>query len=142
MEVTMTSKEEFAQDSKKNKESRMRILGLKNKILEAKLNYLEELREHYMNYWLDVDLQCPEARICHYVSKAQLMVYETKSERMTEMFKKLSRGKESLDKRIIAAQSRLEEFKRVDPDLLAEYRALKDDLECQDMLIQISEGNN
>lgn len=138
----MATKEEVAQEIKRNKETKLRILGLRNKILEAKLNYLEELKVHYVNYWLDIDLQCPEARIGHYVSKAQLMVYETKAERMADMSRRLQTKKESLDKNIVKAQSRLEKFKEVAPNLLAEYRALKDDLECQDMLIQISEGNN
>lgn len=137
----MATKDELSEETKKNKEFEARSLELKNKILESKLNYLELLKEHYENYWLDIDLQCLDARIGHYVSKARSMVYETKAEFLANMLKKLNSEKESLDKEIVEAQLKLEQFKSLDPDLLAEYRSLKDDLECQDMLIKISENN-
>lgn len=137
----MATKEELSEETKKNKEFKARSLELRHKILETKLNYLELLKEHYENYWLDIDLQCLDTRVGHYVSKARSMVYETKAEFLANMLKKLNSEKESLDKEIAEAQLKLEQFKNLDSDLLAEYRSLKDDLECQDMLIKISENN-
>lgn len=136
----MLTKQELAKEIDKNKDFRLRMLDLNIKIREIKLVILEELKKHYETHWLNVDLKCRDAKIVYHMSKAKLALHEFKEKKLVEMIKQLEVKKESLDRRINSCHSRLEQFKKLDPSLLAEYRMLKDDLECQDMMIQISEG--
>lgn len=124
-----------------NKEHRLKILNLNNKILESKLDYLSALKRHYEDYWLDFDLKCYEAKMDCLVSKAKLTVNQAIQDRKGDMLRRLNEETVLLDEQISEAKAKLDQYKNLDARLMAEYRSLKDDLECQDLLIEISEGN-
>lgn len=137
----MESTSNLIDEINSNEEYKSSILRLNNRILEIKLDYLSALRQHYDDYWLEFDSKCCDLRIDCLVSKAKFMTYQTSSKKLEEISRSLMDEEKSLDNDIARAEKRLMEYKKSDPDLLAEYQRLKDDLECQELLIEISEDN-
>lgn len=124
-----------------SKEHKLRILRLNNEILEIKSEYLNALKRHYEEYWLNLDLKCYDAKVDCFVSKVKFMTYQASSGKLDDISHKLKKESDLLDQEISKTKTLLEQYKNLNPELLAEYRRLKDDLECQEMLIKISEGN-
>lgn len=137
----MSQKRDIPSEVRLNKEHRMKILDLENKILQMRLERLSLLKQHYEEFWLDIELKCFDTKIRGLVAKANFMVQQKRSEHLKGLVLKLEEESRSLDIEIIRAKTQLEKFKKLDPELLSEYRELKDELECQDMLIQYSEYN-
>lgn len=137
----MSSEEDLLNRLKLNREHKKRLWKLNNAILSTKIERLQLLRHHYQEHWLDLDLKCYDSKLDSLVSKTKFTVSQTAAKRIEGMVERFKQEDESLDKQIAEAQSRLDKFKNLDPHLLAEYRKLKDDLECQAILIAISEEN-
>lgn len=137
----MNSKKNLIDEINLNKEYKSSILRLHNRILEIKLEYLNTLKQHYDDYWLDFDLKCCDLRIACRTSKANFTRYQTGAKRLDEISRFLHKEDISLDRELAKAEERQMQFKKLDPELLAEYQKLKDDLECQDLLIEISQVN-
>lgn len=67
-------------------------------------------------------------------SKIQYMAMRALSTRLVNL-------KAKIDLKLAEEKSRLSAYRNLDPNLMAEYLRLKDDLECQEMLIKMSENN-
>lgn len=131
----LTTNDKPVSDSTRNKE-----LDLNNKILEMKLNYLTLLKHHVENC-LEFDVDCQKAKVDCEVNKAIFEVKMKESKNYNELLDQVNREDENLREKIVQSQTKLDQLKKLNPALLAEYRALKEELECQEMLIQISECN-
>lgn len=119
----------------------MRILELNNNILQVQVDTLKLLKQHYESYWLDFSLKYSESEINCHVSKARLMTYHVREDKADDILRKLDEENKELGEELARVNERVERFKGLDQNLVAEYRKLKDDLECQEMLIQMSAGN-
>lgn len=133
--------EQLKKDIKSNEDYQKTSVEIIKKILETRIKYLTVLREYYQNDLLALGVKEIEAEIEATVTKAEFMTQELRKKRMNEKLQRLKTEKGSLKEKIATAESRLDRFRSLDPTLLSEYRKLKDDLECQDMLIQFSEAN-
>lgn len=122
-----------------NRHNKLKILRLHNKILEAKLDYLNALKQHYNDHWLDFDTKCSDLRAECQLNKVMFKTYQSSSKKLLEINNALRSEAKILDGKISNAEKRVIQFKELDHNLLAEYQRLKDDLECQDLLIEISE---
>lgn len=118
-----------------------RILTTKNKILAVRIERLRLLKQHYQDYKLDLDLKSHDSKLDSLVSRTKYTVYETSKKRIEELQRRVNEENIQLEGQISDAEDRLDRYKRLDPNLLAEYRRLKDDLECQYLLMEISEKN-
>lgn len=132
---------QLQQDIKLNQEHDKALAQITIKILEARTKYLTLLKEHYQNYSLDLGFKCCEAEIKCFTTKSEFMTQQLRRAKMVERLHKLTAEKALLEQKISSAEIRLDQFKTLDPALLAEHRELNDDLECQEMLIQISQAN-
>lgn len=121
--------------------NRKQIMKLNNNILTVRLEQLEVLKQHYQDYWLDLDLKGYEASLDSLVGKAKFTAHQSSWKRLDEMERNLEEKNKELDERIATLELRLNKFRSVEPNLLAEYRKLKDDLECQELLIRMGEDN-
>lgn len=134
----MPKNHDLSNETQINKEHRLKVLNLKNKILQARLDQLTSLKHHYENYWLKLDLERYEAKMTYLTNKAKFLTYQSLSEKIPRL-REEARG---LDEETAQLTQRLEKFRSLDPQLLATFRSLKEEIECQEMLIKISEGNN
>lgn len=132
---------QLQQDIKLNREHEEALAQVTIKILETRTKYLTLLKEHYQNYSLDLGFKCCQAEIESFTTKSEFMTQQLRRAKMVEKLHKLNTEKALLAHKITSAEIRLDRFKTLDPALLAEHRELNDDLECQEMLIQISEAN-
>lgn len=135
--MMMPSKHDLSDETQINREHRLKVLNLNNKILQAKHDYLTNLKKHYESYWLNLDLECYEARMACLINKAKFLTYQA----ISETINKSKEDIKLMDSEIAQASKRLQMFKSLNPQLLAMYRSLKDEIECQEMLIKISECN-
>lgn len=126
----------------RSKDRSHKILELKSKILEVQRDYLKALKEHYEDYLLDLDVRCYKAKMYSFVTKAEYLILKAKSDKIDKIASRQDGELANLDDQIAEANAKLNQYKRLDPNLLAEYRKLKDDFDCQQMLIAISEANN
>lgn len=133
----MPSDSDLSKESQKNRDHRLKLLNLNNKILQAKHDYLVLLKQHYETYWLRMDLECYEAKMTCMVNKAKFLAHQAASENVNKLKDEI----EQVDGEISQLTERLDKFKSLDPQLLAKFWALKDEIECQEMLIKISEDN-
>jgi len=127
-----------------NKQHRIKLLNLNNKILRIRLEYLSALKEHYNDYWLNFDIRCSAADLECQSSKKKYfaaMALKTEGAKIDELAEKIGEKMRLLSEEETALGSRLRRYERLNQDLLAEYWVLKEDLECQEMLIKISERN-
>lgn len=118
-----------------------RILATKNKILALRMERLRLLKQHYQDHKLDLDLASHEARLDSLVSRTKYTVFETSKKRIDDLERVTREENSQLEELISEAEDKLDRYRRLDPNLLAEYRQLKDDLECQNLLMEISEKN-
>lgn len=132
-----SAKHDLSNETQINKEHRLKVLNLKNKILQTRLEYLTPLKKHYESYWLKVDLECYEAKLACLTNKAKYLTYQAISEKIQKLKEEIKLE----DEEISQLSERLQKFRSLDSQLLAEYRRLKEEIECQEMLIKISEGN-
>lgn len=137
----MISIKQLQEDIKLNKEHEKKKLHVSNKILETRLKYLALLKEHYEGHLLDLGLQSYKSKIECTTIKCEFMTHQLRETKLNQIWQRLSEEEAVLDQKISQIESRLDQFRRLDPVLLAEYRELNDELECQEMLIQISELN-
>lgn len=137
----MSAEEDLMIQLKLNREHWKRLWGLNNKLLAVKIERLNLLRQHYQDHWLDLDLKSYDSKLDSLVSRTRFTVHQTSMKRVDELIHKYNQESAMLDEQIADVQARLEKFNNLDPDLLTEYRKLKDDLECQELLIKISENN-
>lgn len=114
---------------------------LENKILEVQLEQLKLVKQHYEEHQLKVDLKSYESKLNRLVSKSRYTVLQTSHKRLDDLQREFDQQNEALDKEITDLTNRLDQYKRLDPTLLAEYRKLKEDLDCQNLLIEMSGGN-
>lgn len=133
--------EQLKKDIKANEEYQKTSREIIKKILETKLKYLTVLREYYQKHLLAFGVKEFEAEIEATVTKAEFLTQEFRKKKMNEKLQRLKTEKGPLKEKISAAENRIDKFRSLDPTLLSEYQKLKDDLECQDMLIQFSEAN-
>lgn len=127
--------EKLRLDIKLNGEFKDMELGLVRKIIETRLASRKLELEHQKN--LDEDLRLYETKIKCLESKARFHKFN----KMDKKLEKLKAKTTDVEKRIDEAKRRLNLYKNLDADLLAEYRQLKDDLECQEMIFKLSEDN-
>lgn len=69
------------------------------------------------------------------VSKTQYTAFIVLKNRIDSLEAKLS-------SKLAEERSQVDAYKNLDPDLMAEFLRLKDDLECQEMLIKMSNDNS
>lgn len=122
-------------------EYKIKTLQLHNQILETKSDYLKALEDHYKNYWLKLDLQAHKLVLDSIDSKESYNSYLTSAKKLQVLSSELEEENLRLTKQIEEAQKRLDKFNGLDPNLLAEFRRLKDDLECQELLMTIGDVN-
>lgn len=110
------------------------LLRMQNKILETRLHRLDLLKRHY-----EEDSQLKLERFHKsmeaLVSKTQYTAFIVLKNRIDSLEAKLS-------SKLAEERSQVDAYKNLDPDLMAEFLRLKDDLECQEMLIKMSNDNS
>lgn len=109
------------------------LLRLQNKILVTRIYRLELLKSNYEGP-KHLELQCFQEKMNALSSKIQYMAMRALSTRLVNL-------KAKIDLKLAEEKSRLSAYRNLDPNLMAEYLRLKDDLECQEMLIKMSENN-
>lgn len=124
-------------DNNKFKEEQLEI---ENNKLKEQLNDLTKLQKQFFD-WSQFDLKRYEVRLNYLLSKAKFMTHQHTVKKLDEIETILNNTSNQLDERISQSERTLIQFDNLDPALLAEYRRLKDDLECQDLLIEISKDN-
>lgn len=123
------------------RQKRKLLVSLENQYLSIKLERLKLLKQHYEDYWLDLDLKHSEARLDYTVSAAAAIVAQCNKKALEEAKANYEKELVELNKRIKENQIQLDKFNSLDPELLAEYRQLRDDIDCQNMLFEISKNN-
>lgn len=136
-----TERDTLAREMELNRNHRSAIIRLNNQILETRLNYLKTLEEYYENFWLDVGLKSFKAKMECIATKEKLLARQSMANKIEDISSKLCNEAFQLDRDIRNAEARLSKYKALDPILMAEFRQIKDDLECQELLIKMSEKN-
>lgn len=124
-----------------NKEQRLEKLRHSNQILETNLNYLEALKQHYQEHWLDVEIKHYEAQTNAKANKTKFSSLQKGYKKIDDLYRRLLSQDELLDENIKSTEARLAQFQKLDPVKLTEYRNLMDDLELQETLIEFSKTN-
>lgn len=139
--VDMCTIKQLQTDIKLNQEYKNLLSQATFKIFEIRSKYLTSLKEHYQAYTLHLGFECCKAEIECFTVKSEYMTQQLRRVKMVEKLHRLNEEKALLNEKISSVETRLDRFRSLDPALLAEHRELNDDLECQEMLIQISEAN-
>jgi hypothetical protein len=134
--------EELRSRLESNRVHRKRLMQLENKILEVRLEQSRLLKQHYEEHLLKVDLKSYESKLNSLVSRSKYTVSQTCLKRLEELKREYDRQNEALDKECSELRKSLEQYKRLDANLLADYRKLKEDLDCQNLLIEMSGGGS
>lgn len=138
----MASEQERPLDRLKQEEDKRKyITTLKNQFLTLKLERLQLLKRHYEDFWLDLDLKDYESKLDSIVSRTKATVYHISRKKIEELKTKYEREDKQLDEQLAKAQAKLDKFNSLDSNLLAEYRKIRDDIECQNLLVEISKNN-
>lgn len=123
--------------------NKLAIMSLKNKILSARLERLRLTRQVFE----ELDLKSYEAKLDMLVSKIKFSTREASLKRLEELERNVAAGANSdgykmelLGERITAMKSQLSKYQSLDPNLLSDYKKVKDDLDCQQMLIKMCES--
>lgn len=118
---------------------RRHLLELENKIMNTRLVRLNLLKQHYLDHWLGMDLKEYESKYDALYNRLRFVTYQTGLNRVEGLERHVSKESLALDQEITKLESQVRKLKSLDPKLVAEYRKLKDDLECQKLLIEYSE---
>lgn len=121
---------------------KLKVLRLHNQILEVKKKYLNLLKEHYENYWLDLELKNREYREYSNLNKAKYTTYSECSKKLEDSSSRVKEANKILTEEVKLAEQRLERFNSLDPKLLSEYKRLKEEHECQELLVKLSLNNS
>ena len=122
-----------------NRAQMRHLLELENKIMDTRLVRLNLLKQHYQDHWLGMDLKEYESKYDALYNRLRFVTYQTGLNRIEELERHVSRESLALDQEMTKLELRVSKLKSLDPQLVAEYRKLKDDLECQNLLIEYSE---
>jgi len=126
---------------KHEEELRKRLIRLKNEYLEIRLRRLELLKKHYEQFWIDLDLQEYESRLDSITARTQATMHHVSRKKVDELTESCERDIKTVDTELSEAEERLKQFNNLDRSLLAEYRKIRDDIECQNLLVELSENN-
>lgn len=138
----MSDLEDIKEQIKVDKEKQMVTLKKSNDVLSIKLECLELLKKHYEDFWLDTHLKYIASSLDAMVEREKFNVYDKIRERIDKRNCEIKNEYEIVDRKIGEAQRQLDLYQRLNPEMLEEYKRLKDDLECQDMMIQLSKTND
>lgn len=136
-----TREEELRLRIEGDREHRKSKTRLQNKILETRKERLKLTKQHQQDYLLTTDLKSYESKLDSLVSKGKYTIRQTCLKRKEELKLAFDEKKVALDKEVLDLTSKLNQYRRLDESLLAEYRKVKDELECQNLLIDLEGGN-
>lgn len=137
----MASNQEPVDRLKQEQDRRRMLTNLRGSILLVKVERLALLEEHYVDFWLDLHMKDYEAKLDSIVNRAKATVFHISKKKIEGLKSKFEREISALDNELAEAQTKLDKFNNLDPDIMAEYLKLKDDIECQNLLVEISNEN-
>lgn len=120
---------------------RRKALELGNKLMAARLSRLELLRENYQDHLLGLGLKDYQTKFEAYYTRAKSATCNSLAERIKKLEEHLNKEEETLNKEQASLELKLNKHRMLDKNLVAEYRRLKDDIECQMLLLEYSENN-
>lgn len=122
----------FRQKYENDKTIRENILQIQAKVLEHKTNYLRLVKQDYESHLNQVGTSNSRGMA---VINTQLNVIETMIKQSDLLIKKDENKLKELDNEYACLELKFKQYQRLDPVLLAQYKRIKEDLECIDTLI-------
>lgn len=125
-----------------HKSQRLELIKQRKEVLDTKLYYLKLLKKHYEEDVIGSELDRCVNQINSETNERLFVANRWLTQRVSELSETLRALEAALDEDIKLAQARLEQFKGLDEGLLRRYWRLRDDVECREMLIKLSQNND
>lgn len=136
-----TNQDNSIPDKKLNIDDRKKELELEVKLLKSRVAYLEALTTYYKDYKLGFLIDYSQALVESAKWKDDYSKFKKDSDRINEDEKRLKQEMRVIEGELDASKDLLAKYKSLDPVLLAEYAALKENSELGEMLSEYSENN-
>lgn len=132
-------KEQLKLDIRLNKEYKEKQLMLERKIAELRYTRLKLVYEYKVEKLRDIRFF--EAKIDYLKNKSQFVQLEKQNGKLDCNIEKLSKANSFMERKISTTRMMLQQYNELDQRLLAEYRDLRDEIDCQEMLVELSQAN-
>lgn len=132
---------ELIRKLKTDKVLKMDEIRQQNLLLNAQFQELNQLKKRFEDYWLDAKLKHILSKKDCETSEKIYSLFERESRKIDQLDRLLDVKLFQIDESIKRAKDKLSQFSSLDPKLLDDYRKIKDDIECQEEIIKISQNN-
>lgn len=138
----VSREEELLKKLESNRVHRRQKLALENEFMRIRLEHSKVMKQHYEEHYLKVDLKSYQWRMESLLSRSRHTANQTSMRRLNDYLKReFDKQNKRLDTKMADLSCKLDQYKRLDGRLLADYQKLKEDLDCQNLLIEMSGGN-
>lgn len=112
-----------------------------NQLLNAQFLELSQLKKRFEDHWLDIKLKHILSKRESETNEKTYSLFEKDMRKIDQLDRLLDVKSYQIDDTLKRTKERLRQFNSLDPKLLNDYRKIKDDIECQEEIIKISQSN-